>query len=568
MIKLVISDNEGSTTVVPLVRDEVSIGRKEGNTIRLTERNVSRRHAELVRANGGYQLKDLDSYNGIRLNGQPTKEASVKPGDEITIGDYSILIQEEAAAALVAPEAAPAEVAALSPMARPASPARIVMLAEPSAGAEFSLPETGQVRIGRSEELDIPINHRSFSREHAEIRCEEGQAFVRDLASANGVTVNGESVQERALRSGDIVELGQVLLRYVEPGEHYFYDPQEAGKYRKAMGGMSQANLRMTAVILACAVVIAVAVLFTGSEEQSASVTELPAAEQAGATAAQVQPAVDPSPAAPEADVDKAVSDCRAALSGGRFAEAVAYATVALRAKPTHAQALECQATAQRQLEEEQTFVRGKSLLDNGDVEGALQEFDRLGPDSAFRKEPAVAQAIARLGDERLAKAVALMESDPTEAVRLAMSVSSVPGMPEGHRTRATQVKADAERALAQAQAKERKAADAAEKEKSRAARAARTGRPRSPKTGADRGNDKSAMDTASACLARGDNACVIRALSGRRGSAQELGLLIETYRAMGKTKQARKNMEQYLKRFPSAPRASAYRRMLERQGN
>jgi ABC transport system ATP-binding/permease protein len=64
MVRLVISDNEGSTTVVPLLRDEVTIGRKEGNTIRLTERNISRRHVQLVRVAGIYKLRDLDSYNG------------------------------------------------------------------------------------------------------------------------------------------------------------------------------------------------------------------------------------------------------------------------------------------------------------------------------------------------------------------------------------------------------------------------------------------------------------------------------------------------------------------------
>ena len=42
MYKLIIEDDEGKTTVVPLIRDEITIGRKEGNTIRLTERNVSR----------------------------------------------------------------------------------------------------------------------------------------------------------------------------------------------------------------------------------------------------------------------------------------------------------------------------------------------------------------------------------------------------------------------------------------------------------------------------------------------------------------------------------------------
>ena len=47
MFKLTIEDDEGKTTVVPLARDEITIGRLEGNTIRLTERNVSRRHARL-----------------------------------------------------------------------------------------------------------------------------------------------------------------------------------------------------------------------------------------------------------------------------------------------------------------------------------------------------------------------------------------------------------------------------------------------------------------------------------------------------------------------------------------
>src|SRR5262249_43778427 len=58
MIKLIISDNEGTTTVVPLVRDEISIGRKEGNTIRLTERNISREHCRLARKNGSYVVRD------------------------------------------------------------------------------------------------------------------------------------------------------------------------------------------------------------------------------------------------------------------------------------------------------------------------------------------------------------------------------------------------------------------------------------------------------------------------------------------------------------------------------
>ena len=49
MLKLVISDDEGKTMVIPLTRDELTIGRKDGNSIRLTERNVSRRCTSKVR---------------------------------------------------------------------------------------------------------------------------------------------------------------------------------------------------------------------------------------------------------------------------------------------------------------------------------------------------------------------------------------------------------------------------------------------------------------------------------------------------------------------------------------
>ena len=69
MFKLTIEDDEGKTTVVPLARDEITIGRLEGNTIRLTERNVSRRHARLVRQNGAIYIEDLASFTGVLMCG-------------------------------------------------------------------------------------------------------------------------------------------------------------------------------------------------------------------------------------------------------------------------------------------------------------------------------------------------------------------------------------------------------------------------------------------------------------------------------------------------------------------
>jgi len=94
MYKLIIEDDEGKTTVVPLIRDEITIGRKEGNTIRLTERNVSRKHAKLVKNNGSVYIEDLTSYNGIKVNGDRISgRAPVQEGDRIQIGDYQLALK-------------------------------------------------------------------------------------------------------------------------------------------------------------------------------------------------------------------------------------------------------------------------------------------------------------------------------------------------------------------------------------------------------------------------------------------------------------------------------------------
>src|SRR5580658_9811446 len=88
MWKLAIEDDEGKRIVLPLTLDQYTIGRKEGNAIRLTERNVSREHARLYKKNGaakkapekaaggppaaqdsGFVLEDLTSYNGVFVNG-------------------------------------------------------------------------------------------------------------------------------------------------------------------------------------------------------------------------------------------------------------------------------------------------------------------------------------------------------------------------------------------------------------------------------------------------------------------------------------------------------------------
>jgi predicted component of type VI protein secretion system len=95
-LRLIIEDVEGATTIVPLAEEEVTIGRKGGNTIQLTEQNVSRNHARISLVEGAWQISDLSSYNGVLVNGAEIDEpVEMREGDLIQIGDYHLVLADE-----------------------------------------------------------------------------------------------------------------------------------------------------------------------------------------------------------------------------------------------------------------------------------------------------------------------------------------------------------------------------------------------------------------------------------------------------------------------------------------
>jgi hypothetical protein len=66
--------------------NRVVLGRSREADIVLQDPNVSRRHAELRRGDGGWQIVDLGSTNGIKVNGRRVDNQPLRPGDQITIG--------------------------------------------------------------------------------------------------------------------------------------------------------------------------------------------------------------------------------------------------------------------------------------------------------------------------------------------------------------------------------------------------------------------------------------------------------------------------------------------------
>ena len=96
-MKIVIEDEGGRRTTVPFAADEIAVGRAaEGVAVRLTERNVSRRHARLVRQKGDVWVEDLGSLLGTRVNGDRIDgKRKLRPGDIVQIGDYDLAVLED-----------------------------------------------------------------------------------------------------------------------------------------------------------------------------------------------------------------------------------------------------------------------------------------------------------------------------------------------------------------------------------------------------------------------------------------------------------------------------------------
>jgi predicted component of type VI protein secretion system len=79
-----------------------------------------------------------------------------------------------------------------------------------------------QLLIGRRESCDIVLRFANVSAHHAQLLCEGGYWYIRDLQSRNGIKVNDVRVQERRVDPGDMLAIAKHKYRID-------YDPVELG---------------------------------------------------------------------------------------------------------------------------------------------------------------------------------------------------------------------------------------------------------------------------------------------------------------------------------------------------
>ncbi len=98
---------------------------------------------------------------------------------------------------------------------RPPSPGRFLARDGPQA-TEFVPLGRGVLHIGRARDAQLRLDDSWVSRRHAMIVHRLSAPRVIDDRGLNGTWVNGRRISEAELHDGDVIVVGQTILRYVE----------------------------------------------------------------------------------------------------------------------------------------------------------------------------------------------------------------------------------------------------------------------------------------------------------------------------------------------------------------
>jgi pSer/pThr/pTyr-binding forkhead associated (FHA) protein len=199
----------------------VHIGRKSDNDIVLEEKNVSRKHAQIVMREDQYFIEDLGSTGGTKIDGETITEKDIHTGDVIEIGNYQLhfdsgIPEDERTVFETEEETVLEEGTAIDEdrtMFYEEPEAKLLVVKSDTLEGEIHLEEDETV-FGRDEDTDITIEDKRISRKHCKISTEEGNFIISDLGSSNGTFVNGQRVTQKTLESGDRIQIGSNILEF------------------------------------------------------------------------------------------------------------------------------------------------------------------------------------------------------------------------------------------------------------------------------------------------------------------------------------------------------------------
>ncbi len=239
MPRLMIRIGHQKAQVYTLHEGETVLGRGESCRVQLQNVSVSREHARILVGKQNVSIEDLDSQNGILVNGKVARQQPLTSGDEITIGLFTIIylgdsgknrfykgrcvdympkyepssmneeLQQEATFMMTASMLAKSQ-----RVSHLVESARIVREEDTT---KFWYPEDQGLTFGGAGQVNV-AGWLSFGIV-AVLSWDGNQHVIRTTASWRApLSINKKVVQKRPLRHGDRVAIGGSKFRYDAPG--------------------------------------------------------------------------------------------------------------------------------------------------------------------------------------------------------------------------------------------------------------------------------------------------------------------------------------------------------------
>jgi len=217
---------DGAETGKKILLKNLSVfeaGKAQGNHICLRDESVAFNHFRVYYTDGVYSVYDLGSKRGTVVNGNSVEKSKLAHGDEIAVGDVSLLFEmvdeatTDARLASSAPDSDEADAQSrhggLLTKTRASVPALVVIDGQDE-GKRLTLDGKKAFKIGRSHKTDLRLADAKVSREHCLIEEVQDHHVIVDLESANGTVVNGDRINKTILKEGDFIRLGFTMLKY------------------------------------------------------------------------------------------------------------------------------------------------------------------------------------------------------------------------------------------------------------------------------------------------------------------------------------------------------------------
>jgi pSer/pThr/pTyr-binding forkhead associated (FHA) protein len=199
MLKLHFKDSRQAP--IWLVEERFTLGQDKRNNLVLDDSGISAFHAEIRQDNGLYYISDCDSELGTFVNDERiVSRYQLRSDDRLRLGEVELLLTDPGKA---------------RPRAEAGQRWFLQVIQGEHEGKKFHV--SGSMTFGRSVKCELCFSDAQLSRRHCEFFLRDEVLEVKDLASANGVQVNGEKTAAAVLKPGDQVRMGSVVLLVIGP---------------------------------------------------------------------------------------------------------------------------------------------------------------------------------------------------------------------------------------------------------------------------------------------------------------------------------------------------------------